>query len=104
MSTFSGTTTSENYTFETNVTYVTGLLQNTSYGINHNLSVPVNGFAAVDGLVAVLVVRITGTPPKSYVFFLSQLFFFFHCLFLGSHGDLHRLIYGNFPRFSFFLL
>ncbi|KAJ3568247.1 hypothetical protein NP233_g5837 [Leucocoprinus birnbaumii] len=63
--TYTGTTSSEGYTYETNIRYVSGLLANTSFGINHNLSVPVDGLNAVDGLVAVLDVRITQAPPTS---------------------------------------
>lgn len=106
--TFSGSTSWANYTYKSYVTYVSGLLENTSYGINHNLSVSVNGVPAVDGLVAVIDVQITKAPPKSYAIFLkSQLFFcviFLNCPFLGSHGDHRRLIYGNYAHFSLFLL
>lgn len=65
---FNATTTFAGYTYETNIQYVSGLLQNTSMGINHNITVEVNGVVnATDGLVAVMQVFITGTPPKSYV-------------------------------------
>ncbi|KAK0504384.1 hypothetical protein EDD18DRAFT_1133383 [Armillaria luteobubalina] len=65
-STFSGTSSSQGYTYRTDITYVTGLLQNTSIGINHNQSVSNNGAVnAVDGLVAVFNVSITGTPSAS---------------------------------------
>jgi hypothetical protein len=67
--TFSGSTSNSNYTYTTYVTYVSNLLPNTSIGINHNFTVGVNGVPAVDGLVAVMDVKITGAPPKSYVFF-----------------------------------
>jgi len=65
-STFFGTTSWANYTYKSYITYVSGLLENTSYGINHNLSVSVNGVPAIDGLVAVIDVQITGAPPKSF--------------------------------------
>jgi hypothetical protein len=65
-STCSGSTSYANYTYTTSVTYVSDLLPNTSIGINHNLTVGVNNILAVDGLVAVLNVQITGTPPKSF--------------------------------------
>lgn len=102
-STFNGTTTANNYTYESEITY-NALLQNTSLGINHNVTVGVGGIPAIDGLVAVVVVRITGAP-KSYVFFFPisiVLLCNFH--FLGSHGDLHRLVYGNYSHFSLLLL
>jgi len=65
-SAFSGSTSNANYTYRTSVTYVSGLLPNTSIGINHNLTVSVNNVSAVDGLVAVMDVQITATPPKSF--------------------------------------
>jgi len=64
-STFSGTTTANNYTYHNSIQYVAGLLQNSSMGINHNYSVSVNGLSAVDGLVAVIQVSITGSPQGS---------------------------------------
>ncbi|KAF8581576.1 hypothetical protein K439DRAFT_1654035 [Ramaria rubella] len=66
-STFSGTTQFGGYTYQTAVNYTGGLLQNTSNGINHFLSVgggPQN-ITAIDGLVAVLTVNITGRPATS---------------------------------------
>jgi len=65
-STFSGTTSWANYTYTSQVTYVSGLLQNTSVGINHNSTVGVNGVPAIDGLVAVVDVKITGAPRTSF--------------------------------------
>jgi len=64
-STFSGSTMFANYTYQTDVQYVSGLLQNSSDGINHFLSVQEDGFPAIDGLVAVLTVKITGRPQTS---------------------------------------
>ncbi|KAK0202164.1 hypothetical protein DFS33DRAFT_1444033 [Desarmillaria ectypa] len=65
-STFSGSTSYGNYTYQTSVTYASGLLQNTSVGINHNLTVEVEGVTnAVDGLVAVLDVSISARPAGS---------------------------------------
>ena len=65
-STFSGSTSYGNYTYQTSITYVSGLLQNTSVGINHNLTVGVEGVTnAVDGLVALLDVSITARPANS---------------------------------------
>lgn len=68
--TFSGQSTFKNYTYQTDVVYTPGLLSNTSDGINHHLSVGVNGSNAIDGLVAVMTVKIVSRPPvsASYVF------------------------------------
>ncbi|KAJ9103668.1 hypothetical protein QFC19_004243 [Naganishia cerealis] len=63
-STYVGSTTWANYTYETSVKYISGLLQNSSEGINHpEIAIP--GRAAIDGLVAVLTVKVTGVPPNS---------------------------------------
>lgn len=64
-SSYSGSTSAQGYTYETSVHYVSGLLQNTSEGINHYLTVGVNGTNAVDGLVAVMEVHISAKPAKS---------------------------------------
>lgn len=60
--TYSGRTSFGNYTYETDVTYVSGLLSNTSVGINHYLTVGANGTNAIDGLVAVMLVKIVERP------------------------------------------
>jgi hypothetical protein len=62
---FSGSSNYAGFTYQTSVTYVAGYLDNTSIGINHNLSVPVNGSNAIDGLVAVLTVTITAAPANA---------------------------------------
>ncbi|KAL7410455.1 hypothetical protein BDY24DRAFT_399883 [Mrakia frigida] len=64
-STYSGTSSYGNYTYTTDVRYVTGLLQNTSEGINHQITVPPPGRNAIDGLVAVFTVKITNSPAGS---------------------------------------
>jgi hypothetical protein len=64
-STFSGSTSFNGYTYKTDVAYVSGLLQNTSIGINHNLTVGSLNVSACDGLVAVLTVKITAAPAGS---------------------------------------
>ncbi|KAG6853086.1 hypothetical protein C0991_006980 [Blastosporella zonata] len=66
-STYSGSTSANGYTYQSDIIYVSGLLANTSYGINHNLTVAVDGVNAVDGLVAVLTVKITEKPTTSSV-------------------------------------
>lgn len=70
--TYSGSTSSEGYTYKTDISYLSGYLEDTNYGINHNISVGVDGINSVDGLVAVLDVDITQVPPNtSYVHFHS---------------------------------
>lgn len=64
-STYSGLTQSGGYTYQTSVQYVSGLLPNTSIGINHNYTVGVDGVPACDGLVALLDVKITARPAGS---------------------------------------
>lgn len=64
-STYSGSTSFNGYTYHTTVDYVSGLLQNTSVGINHYQSVAVNGANAIDGLVAVMTVKITSQPSST---------------------------------------
>lgn len=64
-STYSGQTSFNNYTYATTATYVSGLLQNTSDGINHYQSVAVDGANAIDGLVALLTVTIVKKPETS---------------------------------------
>ena len=51
--------------YQTDVQYVSGYLTNTSNGINHFLSVGANGTSAVDGLVALLNVKILTAPTTS---------------------------------------
>ncbi|KAI5123152.1 hypothetical protein M0805_000855 [Coniferiporia weirii] len=63
-STYSGQVSFGGYTYQTDVQYVSGLLQNTSNGINHYLTVG-DGQNAVDGLVAVLTVKITEAPQSA---------------------------------------
>ncbi|KAF8491163.1 hypothetical protein F5888DRAFT_1795859 [Russula emetica] len=60
--TYSGQTSNGGYVYETNVQYVSGYLSNTSNGINHYLSVGANGTNAVDGLVALMNVKILTNP------------------------------------------
>lgn len=62
-----GRTSANGYTYQTIATYVTGLLGNTSIGVNHNLTVPENGLQAMDGMVAVLVVSILSEPSNGCV-------------------------------------
>ncbi|KAI0927338.1 hypothetical protein AcV5_007895 [Taiwanofungus camphoratus] len=74
-STYSGQTSFDGYTYHTTVVYDSGYLPNTSYGINHNLTVGNSVTEAVDGLVAVLTVKVVAKPASSCVllsFFLSS--------------------------------
>ncbi|KAI0345909.1 hypothetical protein BDW22DRAFT_1426536 [Trametopsis cervina] len=64
-STFSGSTSFSNFTYHTDVVYLSGLLQNSSDGINHYITVSDDGRPAIDGLVAVMQVSITARPPSS---------------------------------------
>jgi len=64
-SAYTGSTSSAGYTYQTNIQYVSGLLQNTSNGINHYASVGTITTNAIDGLVAVLTVKITQQPTTS---------------------------------------
>jgi len=57
-----GRTSANNYTYETTAIYYTGLLGNTSNGVNHYQSVPEDGLEAIDGMVAVLTVKIVQRP------------------------------------------
>ncbi|KAG8907452.1 hypothetical protein FRB99_004247 [Tulasnella sp. 403] len=59
---FIGTTSANNYTYQTTATYTTGLLGNTSTGVNHYITVEEGGRPAMDGMVAVLVVKIISRP------------------------------------------
>nr|VWO96323.1 Acetolactate synthase (EC [Ganoderma boninense] len=63
--TYSGKTSFANYTYSTDALYLTGILSNSSSGLNHASSVGGDGVEAVDGLVAVLTVKVLSTPPPS---------------------------------------
>ncbi|BEI79945.1 hypothetical protein CcaverHIS002_0104740 [Cutaneotrichosporon cavernicola] len=63
-STFTGSTMFRNYTYQTDVRYVNGLLRNSSDDINHYITVEDDGLPAIDGLVAVLTVSITDRPER----------------------------------------
>jgi hypothetical protein len=62
---YSGYTWADGWTYYTDVQYVSGLMENSSYGINHNWSVSTSTNNAVDGLVAVLRVAIHERPEGS---------------------------------------
>jgi hypothetical protein len=62
--TYTAKTSFADYTYETQIQYLSGLLENTNDGINHNVTVGGQGFNASDGLVAVLQISITDTPTS----------------------------------------
>lgn len=64
---FSGDTSFGGFNYTTDIKYVSGILNKTSDGINHFLSVGggPNNITAIDGFIAILTVKITGQPPKS---------------------------------------
>jgi len=64
-SSYSGNTSSQGYTYTTTINYTSGYLQNSSIGINHNNSVPLDGHNAIDGLVAIMTVKIVSAPAGS---------------------------------------
>jgi len=61
--TYSRQTTYGGYVYQNSVQYVSGYLTNGSSGVNHYLSVGKNGTNAVDGLIALLDVKILSSPP-----------------------------------------
>ncbi|KAI5451747.1 hypothetical protein NCC49_001394 [Naganishia albida] len=64
-STYVGSRSWNNYTYETSVKYISSLMDNSSEGVNHPDSVAIDGRPAIDGLVAVLTVKVTAVPPSS---------------------------------------
>jgi hypothetical protein len=73
--TYSGQTSSGGFVYQTDVKYVSGYLSNTSDGINHYLSVGANGTNAVDGLVAMMNVKILTTTASGTTKSSSCVFF-----------------------------
>jgi len=64
-STFTGTTSYGGFTYSADIAYTSGLLANSSDGVNHASSVGINGANAVDGLVAVVTISITEKPANA---------------------------------------
>ena len=87
---FSGTTSWANYTYQTDIKLVYGILPNTSDAINHNWTVAAEGINASDGMLAVFNVQVIGEPAKSCVhtFFSCIASFLFY---IGSFAKLRRL-------------
>ncbi|EIW70797.1 hypothetical protein TREMEDRAFT_28920, partial [Tremella mesenterica DSM 1558] len=71
-STFSGVSTFANYTYQTDVKYVSGLLPYAADMINHYLTVESSDRPPIDGLVAVLTVKIISKPPSSVIHLLCS--------------------------------
>ena len=62
---YSGQTTMNGYVYQTSVQYASGLLANSSDQVNHRDTVALSGLPAVDGLVAVMEVRILQKPVSA---------------------------------------
>ncbi|VDC05536.1 unnamed protein product [Peniophora sp. CBMAI 1063] len=62
---YSGQTTMNGYVYQTSVQYTSGLLANSSDQVNHRDTVALSGLPAVDGLVAVMEVRILQKPAST---------------------------------------
>jgi len=60
--TLQGQTAFNGYTYSTTVTYVPGMLMNSSDGVNHAGEITAPGRFAIDGLVSVFEAHIVGRP------------------------------------------
>ncbi|KAL0961222.1 hypothetical protein HGRIS_006189 [Hohenbuehelia grisea] len=65
--TYSTQTTWAGYTYASEIQYVSGLLSNSSEGINHMYSVGPNWTNAIDGLVAVITTKMVARPANSAI-------------------------------------
>ncbi|KAJ8457320.1 hypothetical protein ONZ51_g11606 [Trametes cubensis] len=63
--TYSGQTSFGGYTYKTNVVYLSGILSNSSAGVNHDQSVGNKNTLAVDGYVAVMTISVVSKPAAS---------------------------------------
>ena len=79
--TYSGQTSFEGWVYNVDVKYV-ALAPNTSDGVNHQYTVAVNGRGAMDGLVAVLTVKVNTVPTNATRYALYP-----HHPELCSHND-----------------
>lgn len=66
-SVFQGQSSFNGYTYSTTVTYVSGMLKNSSDGVNHAGDVAAPGMYAIDGLVGVFEAHIVGRPTSASV-------------------------------------
>ncbi|PCH40256.1 hypothetical protein WOLCODRAFT_23946 [Wolfiporia cocos MD-104 SS10] len=62
---YTGQTSYNGYTYQTTAKYYSGYIANTSYGVNHNLSVANATVMASDGLIAVLTVKLVSQPAST---------------------------------------
>jgi hypothetical protein len=62
--TYTGQTSFDGWIYNVDVKYV-ALAPNTSDGVNHQITVAVNGRGAQDGLVAVLTVKVNTAPANA---------------------------------------
>ena len=70
---YTGRTSANGYTYFTDIKFVTGLLENTNDGINHNITVQIEGVVnSTDGYVAVFEVRIEERPEGSGVSLITS--------------------------------
>lgn len=68
--TYTGQTSFEGWVYDVDVKYI-ALASNTSDGVNHQGTVAVNGRAAMDGLVAVLTIKVHTAPANATRYVLS---------------------------------
>ncbi|OSD07339.1 hypothetical protein PYCCODRAFT_1463624 [Trametes coccinea BRFM310] len=63
--TYSGQTSFGGYTYKTDVIYLSGILSNSSQGVNHNVTVGNANTLPVDGYVAVMTISIVSEPQRT---------------------------------------
>ncbi|KAI0369375.1 hypothetical protein BV20DRAFT_359327 [Pilatotrama ljubarskyi] len=63
--TYSGQTSFGGYTYKTDVVYLSGILSNSTKGVNHDLTVGNNNTLPVDGYVAVMTISIVSKPAAA---------------------------------------
>ncbi|KAI9058229.1 hypothetical protein FKP32DRAFT_1581667 [Trametes sanguinea] len=63
--TYSGQTSFGGYTYKTDVIYLSGILSNSSQGVNHNVTVGNTNTLPVDGYVAVMTISIVSEPQRT---------------------------------------
>ncbi|CDO69054.1 hypothetical protein BN946_scf184992.g3 [Trametes cinnabarina] len=63
--TYSGQTSFGGWTYKTDVIYLSGILSNSSQGVNHNVSVGNTNTLPVDGYVAVMTISIVSQPQQA---------------------------------------
>ncbi|KAI0352588.1 hypothetical protein OH77DRAFT_1523173 [Trametes cingulata] len=63
--TYSGQTSFQGWTYKTDVVYLSGILSNSTQGVNHDLTVGNNNTLPVDGYVAVMTISIVQKPAAA---------------------------------------